>query len=86
MIRRRTIALAVMIGTAAAVAVPATAPTAQAIPSCKAGYQCIDWYYSNAQYTTLVGSTYMYCNGTTSTIGEITGYVRVENDLCGDAP
>ncbi len=52
----------------------------------KVGYQCIDWYYPNAQYTTLVGSTCLYRNGTTSTIGEITGFVRVENDLCGDVP
>lgn len=83
MTRHRTIALAVMIGTAAAIAVPVAAPTAQAYPICKANYQCIDWYYSNAQHTTLVGSTYHYCDGTTSTVGEITGYVRVEQDACG---
>jgi hypothetical protein len=81
--RPRAIAFAVMIGTAAAIAVPLTAPAAQAYPICKADYQCIDWYYSNAQYTTLVGSTYHYCNGTTSTVGEVTSYVRVEQDACG---
>jgi hypothetical protein len=79
--RRRTLALAAALGTAVAVAVPA-AP-AQAYARCLAGYQCIDWYYSNAQYTTLVGSTYRFCDGTVSTTGEITGFVKVENDLCG---
>jgi hypothetical protein len=79
--RRRTIAFASLIGIAAAIAIPATPAHANA--PCKAGYECIHWYYSNAQYTTLVGSTYAFCNGTSSTIGEITGYVRVENDLCG---
>jgi Family of unknown function (DUF6289) len=79
--RRRTIAFAAMIGTAMALAIPASPAHANGL--CKAGYQCIHWYYSNAQYTTLVGSTYAFCDGTTSTIGEITGYVRVENDLCG---
>ena len=59
------------------------APSAQAFPICKAGYQCIRWYYSDSSYTTLVGSTYRFCDGTTSTTGQITGYVRVENDLCG---
>jgi hypothetical protein len=80
MIRRRTIVFAVLVSTAAAVAVPAVATPAQALPICKADYQCIHWYYSSSTYTTLVGSTYLFCNGTSSTIGEVTGFVRVEND------
>jgi len=80
MIRRRTIVLAALISTAAAVAVPVVATPAQAIAICKADYQCIHWYYSSSTYTTLVGSTYLFCNGTSSTIGEVTGFIRVEND------
>jgi len=80
MTRRRTIVFAALIGTATAFAVPVVATPAQAIPICKADYQCIDWYYSSSTYTTLVGSTYHFCNGTSSTIGQVTGYIRVEND------
>jgi hypothetical protein len=80
MIRRRTIVLAALVSTAAACAVPAVATPAQAIALCKADYQCIYWYYSSSTYTTLVGSTYLFCNGTSSTVGEVTGFVRVEND------
>jgi Family of unknown function (DUF6289) len=79
--RRTLVFAAAMIGTAAVIAIPAAPAHANA--PCKAGYECIHWYYSNAQYTTLVGSTYLFCNGTSSTIGEVTGYVRVENDECG---
>ena len=82
MTRPRAIALAVMIGTAAVIAVPVAAPSAQAYTMCKADYQCTVTYYSNAQYTTVVGSTYHYCNGTTSTVGEITSYVRVNQVAC----
>jgi Family of unknown function (DUF6289) len=80
MIRRRTIVLAALVSTAAACAVPAVATPAQAIALCKADYQCIYWYYSSSTYTTLVGSTYLFCNGTSSTIGQVTGYIRIEND------
>jgi|HubBroStandDraft_2_1064218.scaffolds.fasta_scaffold1664724_1 hypothetical protein len=81
MIRRRTIVAAALVSTAAAFAVPVVvAVPAQALPICKADYQCIHWYYSSSTYTTLVGSTYLYCNGTSSTVGEVTGFVRVEND------
>lgn len=79
---RRPLALALAFGIAAAVPLSSAAP-AQAFGICKAGYQCIRWYYSNSTYTTLVGSTYYFCDGTTSTTGQITGFVRVENDLCG---
>jgi hypothetical protein len=82
MTRRRTIAFAVMIGTAAAVAIPAAATPAQAYPICKANYECVDWYYTNASYTTLAGSTYHFCDGTTSTVGEITSFVRVTQNAC----
>jgi hypothetical protein len=80
MIRCRTIVSAALISTAAVFAVPAVATPAQAIAICKANYQCIRWYYSSSTYTTLVGSTYAFCNGTSSTIGQITGFIRVEND------
>lgn len=81
MTRPRTIAFAVMIGTAAAIAIPVATPAAQAYPICKADYQCVDTYY-NIQFTIVEGSTYHYCNGTTSTVGEITPYVRVTQVAC----
>ena len=83
MTRPRAIAFAVMIGTAAAIAVPLATPAAQAYPICKADYQCTDTFYSNAQYTTVVGNTTHFCNGTSSTVGEITPYVRVTQVACG---
>lgn len=81
MIRRRSVALAAALGTAVALTVSG-APVAQAYQVCKADYQCIDWYYSTGTYTTLVGSTYYFCNGTTTTTGEVTAYVKVQENEC----
>lgn len=79
---RRPLAFAAALGVTFALSMSAT-PSAQAYAMCKVGYQCIRWYYSDATYTTIVGNTYAFCDGTSSTTGRITGFVRVENDPCG---
>jgi prepilin-type processing-associated H-X9-DG protein len=38
--------------------------------------------YSNPQDTTLVGSTYLFCDGHSSTVGKITGYIVTTNTPC----
>lgn len=81
MARHRNLALATVVGAVVAMAVPGAA--ANAFSQCLPNSQCVLSYYANAQYTTLVGTTYHFCNGTTSTLGEVTGFVRVQNVPCG---
>lgn len=77
MIRRLTIAA--LIGTAV-IAIPA-AP-AQAYARCPADAQCVITFYTNVQHTTAVGGIEVFCDGTRSTWGVLSGIVVESSAAC----
>lgn len=79
MIRRSLSLVAVASAVAAAVL---TAAPAQAIPACKAGYQCSRTYYADSAWTIPVGGYTRFCDGTTDQWGETSRYVETTQAQC----
>ena len=64
---------------AAAVVLAPTGAANAAIPMCPPNNFCIYDYYDNPQMTgNSVGRTYVECDGTSSTTGETTRFVKLE--------
>ena len=78
---RRVLGAAIIGATALAPLFATTA--AEANSSCPAGYECVDSYYSTAAHTTLVGTLYLFCNGTSSTLGKTSQYIVFSDAKCG---
>ncbi|CCH30885.1 DUF6289 family protein [Actinosynnema sp. NPDC047251] len=78
---RRTIGSAVLVTALSAAALLAAAP-AQAIPVCKAGYQCDRIYYEDNTRTTVVGGSTKFCDGSTENWGRTSRYVATHQAQC----
>ena len=69
----------------AATGIPvATAGSAQAIPACKAGYQCTQTYYTTIDHEVAVGGTTRFCDGSTDSWGVHGRYTVVTQAKCSD--
>ncbi|MEV0679028.1 DUF6289 family protein [Actinosynnema sp. NPDC050436] len=78
---RRTIGSAVLVSALTAASL-LTAVPAQAIPMCKAGYQCSRTYYSTNAHTSVVGGFTRFCDGSTDTWGQTTRFVLTHQAEC----
>lgn len=81
-IRRSLAMLAATAGAATAIIFGPATP-AQAIPHCRAGYQCSYFYYSSADYEDVVGGRTIFCDGTSDTFGVTTRYLEFVTAQCG---
>ncbi|WP_329109581.1 DUF6289 family protein [Micromonospora sp. NBC_01699] len=81
-IRRSLAMLAVTAGTATAV-IFAPASPAQAIPYCRAGYQCSYFYYSSNTFEDVVGGRTIFCDGSSDTFGVTSRWLRFLDAECG---
>ena len=69
----------------AATGIPlATTGSAQAIPACKAGYQCTQTYYNTIDHETAVGGLTKFCDGSTDMWGVRGRYTVVTQAQCSD--
>ncbi|RKR92052.1 hypothetical protein BDK92_6484 [Micromonospora pisi] len=80
MLRRTFAMVAAAAGVATALVGPAS--PAQAIPVCKAGYQCTYIYYSSATFETVVGGRTRFCDGTTDSFGITTRWLELASAQC----
>ncbi|GAB3137329.1 hypothetical protein GCM10027290_02880 [Micromonospora sonneratiae] len=80
---RRRVAVAATVGAGLAVMLGPVTP-AQAIPSCKYGYQCTYTYYSSASMETVVGGHTRFCDGTTDTFGTTSRWLQFTTAKCND--
>jgi hypothetical protein len=69
---------------ALAVAPLLTAAPAQAIPHCKAGYQCDRAYYTDRTHEVLVGGITHFCDGSTTQWGQTTSFQVTTQVKCPD--
>ncbi|WNV86252.1 DUF6289 family protein [Umezawaea sp. Da 62-37] len=83
MTRRLVTALALVLATAGVPLV--SAGSAQAIPACKAGYQCTTTYYASVDHELPVGGTTKFCDGSVDTWGSTSRYPVVTQAKCGNA-
>jgi hypothetical protein len=60
------------------------AAPAQAIPHCKAGYQCDRVWYTDATHELPVGGYTRFCDGSTITWGQTTSYQVTTQVRCPD--
>ncbi|QFZ20746.1 hypothetical protein EKG83_28090 [Saccharothrix syringae] len=72
--------VAVLASTLAAVGL--SGAPAQAIPACKAGYQCSRTYYADSAWTVVVGGFTRFCDGSLDQWGETTRYVETTQVQC----
>jgi hypothetical protein len=79
MIRRLTM-VAVLV--AAGVMAMLSAPHANAIPYCKAGYACLYVFYSTPERITEVGYNSIPCSGSGSSGGETSAYFTFSETEC----
>jgi hypothetical protein len=59
-----------------------SAPHANAIPYCKAGYSCLYIFYSTIERTTEVGYNSIPCGGMGSSGGETSAYFTFTETAC----
>jgi hypothetical protein len=77
---RRLIMVAALVSVSV---IPAlSAPHANAIPLCKAGYTCLYVYYSTVERTTAIGYTSIPCSGPAVTEGMTSGYFDFSEAEC----
>ncbi|MGW4466254.1 DUF6289 family protein [Micromonospora sp. NBC_01796] len=82
-IRRSLAMLAATAGAATAIIVGPATP-AQAIPHCRAGYQCSYVYYSAADHETVVGGRTIFCDGSSDSFGVTSRYLEFGTAQCPD--
>ena len=69
---------------AAGLAPVISASPANAIPVCRAGYQCTYTYYATITRTPPpIGGLSIYCNGTSYSWGKVSGYFDFSSAECG---
>jgi hypothetical protein len=69
---------------AASLAPMFAASPANAIPICRAGYECSYVYYATITRTPPpIGYVYLFCNGTSSTWGKTSAYFTFSESQCG---
>lgn len=59
------------------------AGSAQAIPACKASYQCTRTYYATADRELPVGGVTNFCDGSIDSWGKTSRYIEVTQAKCG---
>jgi len=68
----------------AAATISALAPAAaQAIPACKANYQCTHTYYATADRDLPIGGWTRFCDNTVDSWGSSSRYIEVTQARCG---
>ena len=78
---RRVLRTAALVSTL--VAAPLLVSTqAQAIPACKAGYQCDRVYYTDRTHEEVVGGFTLFCDGSTISWGTTTSFQVTTQAQC----
>lgn len=79
---RRIVSTAALVSALAAPLL--VAAPAQAIPACKAGYQCDRVYYTDATHDVVVGGFTRFCDGSTITWGDTSSFQVTTQSRCQD--
>lgn len=80
---RRVVSTAALVSALAAAPLLVAGP-AQAIPMCKAGYQCDRVWYTDATHEVPVGGYTRFCDGSTISWGQTTSYQVTTQVRCPD--